>query len=105
MILGFAAEMVDEAVAALGNGFEGLVDGVDLVVAGCFIHQEEVMTITKAFEVWEQETESRVESRVRQTRNVEIALNLLRENISLETIARTTGLAIAQVEALQAESR
>jgi hypothetical protein len=33
-----------------------------------------------------------------------IAINLLRENIPLETIARTTGLTIAQVQALQAQA-
>ncbi len=32
-----------------------------------------------------------------------IALNLLRENIPLETVARTTGLSIAQVQQLQSE--
>jgi predicted transposase/invertase (TIGR01784 family) len=31
-----------------------------------------------------------------------IALNLLRENISLETISRTTGLTIKQLQQLQA---
>jgi AraC-like DNA-binding protein len=31
-----------------------------------------------------------------------IALNLLRENISLETISRTTGLTIEQLQQLQA---
>jgi Uma2 family endonuclease len=34
-----------------------------------------------------------------------IALNLLQENIPLETIARTTGLAIAQLQHLQAENQ
>jgi predicted transposase/invertase (TIGR01784 family) len=34
----------------------------------------------------------------------EIALNLLRENIPLETIARTTGLTIEQVQALQVQA-
>jgi predicted transposase YdaD len=33
----------------------------------------------------------------------EITLNLLKENISLETIARTTGLTIEQIQALQAQ--
>jgi hypothetical protein len=66
-----------------------------------FVQREEVMTITKAFEAWEQETESKA----RQTREVEIALSLLRENIPLETIVRTTGLTIAQVEALQIQAK
>jgi hypothetical protein len=34
-----------------------------------------------------------------------IALNLLRENIPLETIVRTTGLTIAQVQQLQVENQ
>jgi predicted transposase YdaD len=33
----------------------------------------------------------------------EIALNLLKENISLETIVKTTGLTIEQIQALQAQ--
>jgi predicted transposase/invertase (TIGR01784 family) len=39
-----------------------------------------------------------------QEKEVEIALNLLRENIPLETIARTTGLTIAQLQALQSQN-
>jgi hypothetical protein len=34
----------------------------------------------------------------------EIALNLLKENIPLETIARTTDLTIAQLQQLQAQA-
>jgi hypothetical protein len=34
-----------------------------------------------------------------------IALNLLQENIPVETIARTTGLTIAQVKKLQVENK
>jgi hypothetical protein len=66
-----------------------------------FIQREEIMTITKAFETWEQETESKA----RQARDIEIALNLLREHIPMETIARTTGLSIAQLQQLQAENQ
>lgn len=62
-----------------------------------FIQQEEIMTITKAFEVWEQETENKG----RQARDVEIALNMLKDNLPLEQIVRLTGLPIAQVQALQ----
>jgi hypothetical protein len=35
----------------------------------------------------------------------EIALNLLKENVSLETIARSTGLTIAQIQQLQSENQ
>jgi hypothetical protein len=66
-----------------------------------FIQREEIMTITKAFEIWEQETESKA----RQARDIEIALNLLREHIPLETIARTTGLTIEQIQQLQTENQ
>jgi predicted Rossmann fold nucleotide-binding protein DprA/Smf involved in DNA uptake len=43
--------------------------------------------------------ERMAEERQKQT----IALNLLKENIALETIARTTGLTIEQIQALQAQ--
>ncbi len=66
-----------------------------------FIQREEIMTITKAFETWEQETESKA----RQARDIEIALNLLREDIPLETIARTTGLTVSQLEQLQSQTK
>ncbi len=59
-----------------------------------FVQREEIMTITKAFEAWEQETENKA----RQTREVEIALNMLRKNMSPETIAEVTGLTISEVE-------
>jgi hypothetical protein len=64
-----------------------------------FVQREEIMTVTKAFEVWEQETENKV----RQARDIEIALNMLRKNIALETIAEVTGLAIEQIQALQTQ--
>jgi hypothetical protein len=66
-----------------------------------FIQREEIMTITKAFEVWEQETENRARQDGRQTREVEIAINMLRKNMSPETIAEVTGLTIAQIGDLQ----
>ncbi|MEB3295710.1 MAG: hypothetical protein VKJ24_21380 [Synechococcales bacterium] len=72
-----------------------------------FIQREEIMAISRAFELWEQEVknqgwqEGRQEGR--QGREVEIALNLLREQIPLETIARTTGLTIAQLQDLQSQ--
>jgi hypothetical protein len=65
-----------------------------------FVQREEIMTITKAFEAWEQETENRA----RQTREVEIALNMLRKNMDLETIAEVTRLTIAEIENLQGQS-
>jgi predicted transposase/invertase (TIGR01784 family) len=47
--------------------------------------------------------ETRVYQEAREDERQEIALNLLRENIPLETIARTTGLTIAQLQLLQAQ--
>jgi hypothetical protein len=66
-----------------------------------FVQREEIMMITKAFEAWEQETENKA----RQTRDVEIALNMLKDSLPLEQISRLTGLTIAQIEALQAEAK
>jgi hypothetical protein len=60
-----------------------------------FNSREELMALSEAFLTWEQEKETQTK--------VSIALNLLKENISLETIARTTGLTIAQVQSLQAQ--
>ena len=54
--------------------------------------KEEIMEVTTSWE------EKGVE-KATQT----IALNLLQENIPLETIARTTGLSIAQLQALQTQ--
>jgi predicted transposase/invertase (TIGR01784 family) len=47
--------------------------------------------------------ETRVYRDAQAEKAIEIALNLLRENILLETIARTTGLTIAQLQQLQAQ--
>jgi hypothetical protein len=74
---------------------------IDMGELAEFVRREEIMTITKAFEVWEEEKRNEG----RQERDVEIALNLLRENISLETIARTTGLTIAQIQTLQSQAQ
>jgi hypothetical protein len=52
----------------------------------------------------EVEVRSRLEAEQALVREKEtIALNLLRENIPLETIARTTGLTMAQLEEIKAE--
>ncbi len=48
--------------------------------------------------------ETRVYQEAREDERQAIALNLLRENIPLETIARTTGLTIAQLQLLQVQS-
>jgi predicted transposase/invertase (TIGR01784 family) len=66
-----------------------------------FVQREEIMTITKAFEAWEQETENKA----RQTRNVEIALNMLKDSLPPEQISRLTGLTIAQIEDIQIKAK
>jgi predicted transposase/invertase (TIGR01784 family) len=47
------------------------------------------------------EERGRVEERL--TTQTEIALNMLRKNMALETIAEVTGLTIEQIQALQAQ--
>jgi hypothetical protein len=63
-----------------------------------FIQREEIMTITKAFETWEQEAENKG----RREKEVEIALNLLKQGLAIEAIAQATGLTIEQLQQLQA---
>jgi hypothetical protein len=70
---------------------------IDLDELMGFVEREEMMALSEAFLVWEQEKET-------QTRQ-EIALNLLKQGISVETIAQATGLTIAQLQQLQSESQ
>jgi predicted transposase YdaD len=62
-----------------------------------FAEREELMALSEAFLAWEQETKSKE----RQA----IALNMLKKNLSLETIAEVTGLTIVQLQQLQAENQ
>jgi hypothetical protein len=71
---------------------------MDLGELADFTSQEEPMALSEAFLTWEREKDMQSKQEERQA----IALNLLKENIPLETIARTTGLTIPQVQALQA---
>jgi predicted transposase/invertase (TIGR01784 family) len=59
--------------------------------------KEEIMAVMTSWE------EKGMEKGIEQERQ-KIALNLLQENISLETVARTTGLTIAQLQQLQAQT-
>jgi hypothetical protein len=68
-----------------------------------FIQREEVMTITKAFELWEQETKNIARQEGQQARDIEIAINMLGKNLDLETISEVTGLTIAKVQQLQVD--
>ena len=59
--------------------------------------KEEIMEVMTS---WERKGMEKGIEREKQA----IALNLLRENLPLETIARTTGLTIAQLQDLQVQS-
>lgn len=69
-----------------------------------FSEQEAVMALSEAFLAWEQQTQERSKREARQETQQAIALNLIRENIPLETIAQATDLTIAQLQQLQAEN-
>ncbi len=77
---------------------------VDMGELEGFVQREEIMTITKAFEAWQQETENRARQDGRQTTEIEIALTMLRKNMDLETIAEVTGLTIAEIANLHSQS-
>jgi hypothetical protein len=68
---------------------------IDLGELADFNSQEEVMALSEAFLTWEQEKET-------QTKET-IALNMLKDNLPLEQIARLTGLTIEQIEKLQTQ--
>jgi predicted transposase/invertase (TIGR01784 family) len=61
--------------------------------------QENLMALSEAFLVWEQQTQSQSKQEATQA----IALNLLKQGISVETIAQATGLTIAQLQQLQSQ--
>jgi predicted transposase YdaD len=48
--------------------------------------------------------ETRVFQEAQEDKAKEIALNLLKDNVPLEQISQWTGLAIAQIQALQAQT-
>ena len=48
--------------------------------------------------------ETRVFQEAQEEKAIDIAINMLKDNLPLETIARFTGLSIAQLQQLQAES-
>jgi hypothetical protein len=85
-----------------------------------FAQQEEFMALSEAFLTWEREAEGRWqregwqkgeqegrqkgEQEGRQEEKVEIALNMLRKNLDLATIAEVTGLTIEQLQSLSQQS-
>jgi predicted transposase/invertase (TIGR01784 family) len=66
--------------------------------------QEEIMALSEAYVVWEQETTNKGRQKGqqegRQERGTEIALNMLQEGISVEMIARLTGLTLSEIQEL-----
>ena len=63
------------------------------------ILRRDLMKDSPIYQEWRQE----IEEEVTQTERRTIALNLLQENIPLETIVRTTGLSLAQLQELQSQ--
>jgi hypothetical protein len=78
---------------------------IDLGELVDFAEREEIMALSEAFLAWEQNTQeqSKQEGRQegRQEERLDIALNMLRRHLALETIAEVTGLTIAQLQQLQ----
>jgi hypothetical protein len=70
---------------------------IDLGEIGNFSGQEALMALSEAFLEWEQQTKERLRLEERQA----IALNMLQDHLPLEQISRLTGLAIAEIQALQ----
>ncbi|MGI0494334.1 flagellar assembly protein H [Alkalinema pantanalense CENA528] len=69
---------------------------IDVGELADFNDREELMALSEAFLTWEKEKETQTK--------ITIALNMLRKNISLETIAEVTGLDIEQVQQLQSQT-
>ncbi len=70
---------------------------IDLGELANFAEREELMALSEAFLVWEQET--RQEGAF--GKQAEIVRNMLKEQLSLEQIARWTGLTIEQIQQIQ----
>jgi hypothetical protein len=66
-----------------------------------FGQQEEIMAMTEAFLTWEQETKDQAQREGQQQERRSIALNLLRQGISIETIVQATGLTAPEIQALE----
>jgi predicted transposase YdaD len=64
------------------------------------IFRRDLMKESVIYQEWRQEIEEEVASRVEDARSRTIALNLLRKDIGIETIAEATGLSIAEVKRL-----
>jgi len=67
---------------------------------------EEMLGLSELKQTWVyQEAKSEGKLEGRQEERQEIAINLLRRNLPLETIAEVTGLTIAQIQQLQADPK
>jgi hypothetical protein len=83
------------------NGILRLLAGwkvrIDLGELEDFSGREAIMALSEAFLAWEQQTQEQSKQEEKRA----IALNMLRKNLDLETIAEVTGLAIDQIQQLQ----
>ena len=70
---------------------------IDVGELADFTDREELMALSEAFLAWEEQKEMQSREAERQS----IALNMLQDNLPLETIARFTRLSIEQIQALQ----
>jgi predicted transposase YdaD len=64
------------------------------------VRQEDIVAFSEAFLALERS----FENRGRQASAIEIALNMLRKQLDLETIAEVTGLPIEQIKQLQSQA-
>ncbi len=69
-----------------------------------FIQKEDIMAFSAAFLALEQASENKGRQEGRQEKEIEVALNMLRKQLDLETIAEVTGLPIAQIQQLQSQT-
>ncbi len=95
MLIGRANQEVSESPAR-----QGIIEIISTIIAYKFTNlsrQEIDAMLGTKFE------ETRVYQEAREEERQAIALKLLQESISLETIARTTGLTIAQIQQLQSQ--
>jgi hypothetical protein len=73
----------------------------DIAADSLTLEENEFMKTMEEIDIWYDAQMSNAELRGEQRQKQEIALNLLRENVPLETISRTTGLTIEQLQQLQ----
>jgi antitoxin component of RelBE/YafQ-DinJ toxin-antitoxin module len=65
--------------------------------------EEEFMRTMEQVDAWYDAEIAEAEQKAQQRKQQEIAVNLLRENLPLEIISRTTGITIEQLKSLQSQ--